>query len=671
MSTESRIRQLSQNSAMTVWPETGEVIPITEFYRRQQEQGPAFNVEREWAPGWAGDPNALVGEDQIPAWLRYEHASGIRPAAVPLDQILPPPGAAAAARQRAAAAGQRPRARQQGAPPAAAPAPAATPAPPMSLSRPRTERTDGAPAAPIPAHADRIEALALSLIEEDAQTGAGVYTDMGEMGMEMAREHAARLLNQLANPSAEPRNPPPPGSAGQLPPRSPDEAALEQEQALAGDVTRGYRSGRRDWQAEGDLQFARENGLGGQGEDETDLEVRRRIQRQRGFVQTQRGDVPVGSPITPADIDSVRGFQEWADETPGSDRQAQYNPSGYAEWKARRDEDRRRANAEDAKRYGRGPDSAATDDQIANRAERASSEDRIRWNQREAIYRRLASDAGMTVSEVRAIVEENIGAVNPGDAPPTSAQWANATREVRDIGYERKKRARDQQVATRRERLDRQNRMAGGQATGGPGGTRAMTDQAYVPLDRADELIARLGGQGLTDWQRAAMFAQLDPDSQGNPTPLGVDAVGAANAMRMMNAEALAGSLPPAQRAQEAAAARAESELPVHVRAENERDQNNGVLPANSAAGQDVLKGIATTFIGPHYMTEREYNNAVEAAVAEGIPRADAEAYFRRYGSNTNFGSALGEPAAAPATAPSAASSQPDARDLPPGIVTP
>lgn len=36
----------------------------------------------------------------------------------------------------------------------------------------------------------------------------------------------------------------------------------------------------------------------------------------------------------PTEAESRADFQRWADQTPGSDRQAQYNPQGYAEWRA-------------------------------------------------------------------------------------------------------------------------------------------------------------------------------------------------------------------------------------------------------------------------------------------------------------------------------------------------
>jgi hypothetical protein len=102
---------------------------------------------------------------------------------------------------------------------------------------------------------------------------------------------------------------------------------------------------------------------------------------------------------------SQRGFSEWANATPGTERQARYAPAEYEQFRegARQDiQDRARADAE---KYGTGPDdngrrarmdlAALTPDQETNRADRAESEDRVRRLQRGDFYEdRLAVDGG-------------------------------------------------------------------------------------------------------------------------------------------------------------------------------------------------------------------------------------------------------------------------------------
>ena len=82
-------------------------------------------------------------------------------------------------------------------------------------------------------------------------------------------------------------------------------------------------------------------------------------------------------------------------------------------------------------------------------------------------------------------------------------------------------------VDPRMERWKAQSMLAGGQPTGGPRGTKAVTNAWYA-----------LGDEGLNDWQRLTMAKALRPDIDGT-SPLTVDANSAKNAMRLLNAEVL------------------------------------------------------------------------------------------------------------------------------------
>jgi hypothetical protein len=176
------------------------------------------------------------------------------------------------------------------------------------------------------------------------------------------------------------------------------ERALAQEQGLAREITDGYRSGQRNWQAEGDYQYAQDQGLGGfeQGAGKTDLDYRRRLQEQQGFIRTPQGMIPAGPQITPERVESLRDFTDWANETPGTARQAVYDPEGYEQFREGvRDDIRNRAQWEEMT-FGAGPDRAVSPLQRQNRAARKLSEDRVRDAQRGDFYKdRLMVDQGV------------------------------------------------------------------------------------------------------------------------------------------------------------------------------------------------------------------------------------------------------------------------------------
>jgi hypothetical protein len=463
-------------------------------------------------------------------------------------------------------------------------------------------------------------------------------------------------------------------------PQDEAEAVLAMEQDAADRIARGLREGTPTFEAQGDLDFLRERGDKNPtaGPGRTDMAMRSQIRERRGqYYEMPDGTrIPVGREPTAADIRAEREWQDWTNEAPGTERQALYAPEEYERFREGVRNDIRDNARRDMATYGTGPDwklQAEADEamrtaeaaevgqflgglsgptqnmlrgplvgtdlarltpgntsqagaQLAARQERKASEERVRNAQRGRFYEeRLRADAGLA--------PQSLG------PNPTIDQLERAAYTQRYTKRQRELEARKQN------RID-QAMMAGGQPTGGPFGTRATTTA-----------INQLGD----GWREIALLDRLTNGRVGGPTPLGVDAVGAQNAMRAFTADVLAGNQPGVREQREIAAANAEAGLPIPVRADRERDKNNGVLPANSAAGQAVLQDIATTTIGSSYATQDEFDRAVGRAVAEGIPEADAIAFFNRHAQFANsgfWGTILGAgnfgapPAARPAAPP-------------------
>jgi hypothetical protein len=566
----------------------------------------------------------------------------------------------------------------------------------LTLTPGSESRLDGAPDLPLPAYVDLVDSVARKLVQMDAdgalyggdpsnaradaekwatnyvkgqrgQVAAGRASAEGRAQAAAGARAAARGVSPESLPMDEY------GSVSGRTvqeanrPQAAAEAALMQDQGIADEIIRGYREGDRNWQAEGDRQYSQEYGLGGfgRGAGRSDLDYRRRLQDQQGFIRTQQGMIPVGPQITPERVESMAEFDSWANQNPGTERQALYAPEDYAQFREGVRNDIRSRARQDMATYGTGPDwklQAEADEamrvaearevgqflgnmsgptqnmlqgpligtdlarltpgnasqagaQLAARQQRAASEEDVRIGQRGKFYRvKLEAESGLPLEDARQMTDAQLEAE----------------------GYRMRSQARNADLATRRERVQMNARLAGGQPTAA---SRAAVQNMMQGRDRFDDLIARLGDQNMTDWQRAGIIAGITPQANTtNPTPLGVEAVGAQNAMRAFTADVLAGNQPGVREAREAAAAGAEASLPLPVRADRERDKNEGVLPANSAAGQAVLQDIATTTVGSSYATQAEVNRAVERAVAEGIPEADAVAFFNRHAQFANSG---------------------------------
>jgi len=552
----------------------------------------------------------------------------------------------------------------------------------LTLTPGSESRLDGAPGLPLPHRQDRILAIAARLLEEDAEgalyggdirnamahaTKLAVEGDKARMASAVAGGTASaerRAADRRAAQGVAPESLPMDeygsvsGRAVQEANRPPEdaEAALMQDQNIADEIVRGYRENDRNWQAEGDRQYSQEYGLGGfdRGPGRSDLDYRRRLQEQQGFIRTPQGMVPVGPQITPERVEALAEFDGWANQNPGTERQALYAPEDYAKFREGVRNDIRDNARQDMATYGTGSDEQLKDAvergndmaarQYEKRKERAASEDRVAEAEREVRIARMARQAGVSRAQAREMMDKGRAGMRPAGAaavPLTAAERRAETQGLRDMAGDR----RDAELASRKQNRREQAMMAGGQPTGGPFGTRATTTA-----------INQLG----PGWREIALLDRLTNGRVGGPTPLGVEAVGAQNAMRAFTADVLAGNQPGVREQREIAAANAEAGLPIPVRADRERDKNNGVLPANSAAGQAVLQDIATTTIGSSYATQDEFDRAVGRAVAEGIPEADAIAFFNRHAQFANSGfwgtilgaGNFGAPPAAPPAAP-------------------
>jgi hypothetical protein len=159
---------------------------------------------------------------------------------------------------------------------------------------------------------------------------------------------------------------------------------------------------------------------------------------------------------------------------------------------------------------------------------------------------------------------------------------------------------------------------------------------------------------GVSDAQSRSLQYMLP----GGQLAAQVDASGNAQAFALARQMALGAgfqdhSSPAAQAALTAKAAQAQEALPPEAAAEAERARNGGVLPATSSAGQRLLRKIETEYVGS-FALESEVGSAVDAAVAAGVPRAEAEQFFSRrrksWSEWAGFGADPTPPAQKPAT---------------------
>jgi hypothetical protein len=418
---------------------------------------------------------------------------------------------------------------------------------PLTLTSGGESRLDGAPDQLLPPFADSVEALAQAILADDtdnvyggdinlarqiARQRLGEMSDRSRAGQAAAAQAGAdrdrtRAARQGVSPESLPMD-----EYGAVSGRTVQEAnrplpeaeaALGREREAADAIIRGLREGTPVFGPQGDLDFLRERGERNPLEPNgrTDMAMRARIRERRGqFSEMPDGTrIPVGAEPTDAQIRAERGFQEWANKTPGTERQALYDPEAYEEFREGVRNDIRDRAQDDMTTYGTGPDDNGrrarlrlpplTADQETRRADRAESENRVRQAQRGRFYEdKLMVDAGITP---------------PKPGPDAGIQ------DLERAAFRGRYARRQAELDRRKQNRIDQAMMAGGQPTGGPFGTRATTTA-----------INQLG----PGWREIALLDRLTNGRVGGPTPLGVDAVGAQNALRFLNNEAIAGMDP-------------------------------------------------------------------------------------------------------------------------------
>lgn len=378
----------------------------------------------------------------------------------------------------------------------------------LELTRGDESRLEGAPYQDLPGYADYVDAVAAKLLAEDAD---GLFANDRELAREQAKmmvnaeldaqrqrraqadaavtaAYAERQKERAKARGVDPETMPYTATASDvqranMPPEALKDLFLR-EQDTADIIARGLREGKPTFEAEGDLAFLRERNASREG-----MAMRQAIRERRGqYYEMPDGTrIPVGREPTAADMREEEAWHDWRDETPGSDRQAKYNPAGYEEFREGvRQEIRNRAR-EQLATYGDGL-ADPTKKQLDARDDRKASEERVRKAQRGRFYQdKLMIDAGVAT---------------PRPGPDAGIE------ELERAAFRNRYARRQAELESRKQARIDQAMMAGGQPTGGPLGTRATTTA-----------INQLG----PGWREIALLDRLTQGRVGGPTPLGVE----------------------------------------------------------------------------------------------------------------------------------------------------
>jgi len=529
----------------------------------------------------------------------------------------------------------------------------------MTLTAGREMRLDGAPDLLLPNEAEIIDSLAADLLANDTD---GLYNgdrNLARLAAERryremvqqqqaqraaseataAKRNADRNAQRAAVRGVEPESLPADEYGGVSRqtvreanrPRQDAEAALMQDQDLADQITGGLRTGNLNWQAEADRQYSQEHGLGGfeYGPGQTDLDIRRRIQDQQGFIRTQQGMIPAGRSPTPEQIENYRDFHfDWANETPGSERQARYNPEAHAEWQEARAQEIQDRARTDVQKYGTGTSDPILRQQLklpplshqqtAQRLMRQRSEDRqlgrpvtgfdgtpargddgkllpmAASGRRELIARarRQAQRAGQSPDDVVAYANGQLAAA---DQEPLTQE------EIMLLGGTL---ARDAERDVRKARVAEQAMLAGGQPTGGPFGTRATVNAINELPD---------------EWRNIAILDRITQGRVGGPTPIERDALTLKNMQRLMNSDIMAGNDPFRQQMMRDQQQLRESQLPA-------KEQ----LALSRARGEPIGTGLSAGAVQSAWNSRWSEAGFIEQMEAAGYQLPEIQAWIDR-----------------------------------------
>lgn len=440
----------------------------------------------------------------------------------------------------------------------------------VALTRGDDSRIDGAPNTDLPSYADTVESIAIAMLDKDDADGSPRFMGDINRARAVARAQVESQLNTMRSRSAasqaqvaedygrrqqdraqargvNPEAMPYGASASdvRLANRPVDEASaqLDMEQNAADRVVRGLREGTPTFEDQETLDFLRERGdqnpLAGPGK--TDMAMRGAIRERRGqYYEMPDGTrIPVGREPTAAEIRAEREWQDWTNETPGTERQALYNPAGYEQHREGvRQDIRNRAQWEQMTYGTSGRDVAGNPipmslAQEKNRAARAASEDRVAEAQREARIGQLAQRAGISREEARQMMDAGrasvigaegdpgaAGAEGPAGVPLNAAQRRLESQKLRDMANTRQDALRANDLALRRDNLRNQRLLL---APGGKGVANAINE---LP----------------EGWRQVAILDRITNGRRGGATPLDVEAQQMANAMPVVRS-AVAGMM--------------------------------------------------------------------------------------------------------------------------------
>lgn len=428
----------------------------------------------------------------------------------------------------------------------------------IGLTRGSESRLDGAPRTDLPAYADWVDAQKAALrgnpqyewasdqeIDRLARMAVDRHMDaiesqegarrarMDAQAAQAAQSYGRRQADRAQARGVDPNTLPPGASASDVQlmnrPASEVEAQLAMEQDAADRIVRGLREGTPTFDAQGDLDFLRERGdqnpLDPAGRTDMAMRDRIRSRRGQGFEMPDGTVIPTGREPTAAEIRDERAWWEWANQTPGSERQAKYDPAAYAQHREGVAQEIQRGAREDMATYGTGPaDSQAradlglpalTADQQAARDRRSRSQDRVAESQREVLIARLAQRAGVSREEARKMMDAGraevlqgrqgdageAGPAGPAGAPLTAAERRLESQRLRDAANTRQDALRANDLAVRRDNLRNQRLLL---APGGKGVANAINE---LP----------------EGWRQIAILDRLTNGRVGGPTPLGVE----------------------------------------------------------------------------------------------------------------------------------------------------
>lgn len=215
--------------------------------------------------------------------------------------------------------------------------------------------------------------------------------------------------------------------------------------------------------------------------------------------------------FTPEDIANHRAWMRDVNRIPGGRDQERFNPRGYRAAVAQREAMIRQQAQDNREKYGWGAPETLTAAQRQARAERSASEARAAGRPRrvESMLARMAERAGVSMEEAQAAwdaaVADKDNGINVEDGL-TPDEIFKGTKSLRA-------KATTRQAAARQSQQD---------------------DIALRRKARYNPVAALGDDSGLNDWQKMVVADAMLRGGQQGPTPLGVQAVGGQNALRML-----------------------------------------------------------------------------------------------------------------------------------------